>query len=209
MARIVSPADDCLADLDLELDLPWEEHVHARAELHQADPLAETDALPFLDAADDAPGEDADDLAEHDRRAVGIDPDFVELVLVRARVIRGQEAARPVLDARDPPFDRRPVDVDVERRQEDGDLRPPARRRRPLLGGPGDHHPAIRRRHDEASALRHLPVRIAEEIREEPSEKREGRGPAIAPGGDEAGGRDHGGGNERETCAIDFHRREC
>ena len=59
-----------------------EEHVHPRSELHQADPLAPADALPFLDPADDAPREHADDLAEDDRRAVGIDPDFVELVLV-------------------------------------------------------------------------------------------------------------------------------
>ena len=80
--------------LDLELDLRREEHVHPRSELHQADPFAEADALPFLDPADDAPREDADDLAEDDRRAVGVDPDFVELVLARARVIGGQEAAR-------------------------------------------------------------------------------------------------------------------
>ena len=43
-----------------------QEHVHARAELHQADPLAALQLLPFDDAADDAARQDADDLPDDD-----------------------------------------------------------------------------------------------------------------------------------------------
>jgi len=71
------------------------------------------------------------------------------------------------------------------------------------------HDLAIRRGHDQPLLLRHLPIRIAKEIGEESSQKRERGGPAQPAGGHEAGGRNHGRGNERKTCAIDLHRREC
>ena len=53
----------------------------------------------FTYAAHDAPRQDADDLPEDDRPAVVVDPDFVQLVVVRALVERRQETARTVLDA--------------------------------------------------------------------------------------------------------------
>ena len=89
---------DGFADAHLEFDIRRKEHVHSRSELHEADPLAEADALPFLDPADDPPREDADHLSEDDRGAAGVDPDFVELVLVRARNDRPPSGI-PVLES--------------------------------------------------------------------------------------------------------------
>ena len=76
-------ADDSLSDRHEDLVPRRQEDVHPRSELHEADPLAALHDLAFVDAADDAPGENADDLAEDDRPAVAVDPDLVELVVVR------------------------------------------------------------------------------------------------------------------------------
>ena len=62
---------------------------------------------PRFDAADDPPRQHADDLAEDDRPAVALDPDLVQLVVVRRFLVGRQELARPVVDARDAAADRR------------------------------------------------------------------------------------------------------
>ena len=60
-------ADDLSPTLHPHSASARQEDVHARPELHQADPLAARELLPFHHAADDAAGEHADDLADNDR----------------------------------------------------------------------------------------------------------------------------------------------
>src|SRR5687768_8070761 len=73
-------ADYTVADRDAQLCRCGQKHVHARAELHDAE------ALPCLQLsarghpADDASGENADNLPENDREAVMLDPHFAALV---------------------------------------------------------------------------------------------------------------------------------
>ena len=106
-ASTVSPPTTCWPTDHLQLGVRRQEDVHARSEFHQADPLAAFELLPFADAAHDPPREDADDLPDDDGLAVVVDPDLVQLVVVRGFVVRRQELARPVLDFRD--RDRRPA----------------------------------------------------------------------------------------------------
>src|SRR5829696_8252244 len=60
-------ADHPLAYVRLEDSGPRQEDIHARSELHQADPLAAFDVLALTDAADDPPRQDADHLTNDDR----------------------------------------------------------------------------------------------------------------------------------------------
>src|SRR5208283_6007522 len=71
--------------------------VHARTELDQADALAGGDVIAGLDAADDAPREQAGDLREGDAHAIArFHGESVALVGVRSFVAAGgHEAARP------------------------------------------------------------------------------------------------------------------
>ena len=56
---------------------------------------------PFVNAADDSTGQDADDLPEDDRPAVALDPDFIQLVVVGRLLVGRQELAGPVVDPGD------------------------------------------------------------------------------------------------------------
>ena len=56
-----------IARLDLEFAFRWDEHIHARAELHQSEPLAGDQLVADLHPAHHAAGQDADDLPENDR----------------------------------------------------------------------------------------------------------------------------------------------
>ena len=158
-----------------------QEHVHARTELHQADALAPRDDIARFDAAHDAARQQADDLAEDERPSVALDPQLVQLVVVRRFLVGRKKRSRPVVDARDAAADRRPVDVHVERRQEDGHLVPVSGRRPRLVGGSSRHHRAISRRHDHAGGIRNCAIGIPEEVGEEPAEQR--RGPPPGRGG--------------------------
>ena len=78
----------------------------------------------FLNAANDATCEDADDLSNDDRLPLVVDPQLVQFILIRRGVVGRQELARAVFDAGDRAVDRRPVDMDVERGQEHRHLLP-------------------------------------------------------------------------------------
>ena len=139
---------------------------------------------PACDAADDAPRQDADDLAEDDRRAVVIDPDLGPLVDARrsraGRRAGTAPAGRSTLVTR--ARHRRAVDVHVDRRQEDADLLPVTRRarrlglgrRRPSRG----HRPATRTRR---RVVADVAIGIAEEEQHERREDERRYGPDAAP----------------------------
>ena len=57
-----------------------DEHVHARAELHDAEPLPRPHFVTAGEPADDAARQHADNLPRHDRLAAVIDPDLAALV---------------------------------------------------------------------------------------------------------------------------------
>src|SRR3954465_2678236 len=90
-------ANHTISDTNPQDRIVRQEHIHTRSESHEPDPLAAIEDLPFLHAADDPPGKDSYDLAEYDRAAVVIDPDLVQLVLVRSFVIGGQEFAPSIV----------------------------------------------------------------------------------------------------------------
>ncbi len=164
---------------------------------------------PSLYPADDPPGQDAHHLPEHDGASRVIDPDFVQLVVVRAGVVRRQEPPRPVLDSGHAAGDGRAVDVHVHGGQEDGDLRPLAGRRPAAVARPRDHYPAVGRRHHEVGLRGDDAVRIAEEVGEEPA------GGGTRPGQHRAArqrgrqGRQRSRRDERVSGAIDFHVKGC
>ena len=166
--------------------------------------------LPFVDAADDAPRQHADDLPEDDRsaRRCSIQISFSSLSFERFLVGR-QELARPVVDARDAAVDRRAVDVHVDRRQEDGDLLPVARRAPTARRSVRRSSPAVGRRDDDArrrrapcardrGRSRRRTRRAAANAAAQPRRRRRG----------ERGGRHQRAGDERISRAIDFHGRQ-
>ena len=92
---------------------------------------------------DEPAGQDADDLSADDRLPEVVDPDFIPLVLGGRRPsVRRQESPGAVNHPRDPPAHRDPIDVHVERRQEDAHL-PPLPPAAPCLVRP---HPQQARR---------------------------------------------------------------
>src|SRR5215472_13262508 len=71
------------------------EHIHARAELHDAETLPRTNFVAASEPAHDAPRQHADDLTRHDRLAVVIDPDLAALIHTsRVMTIRGKKPSR-------------------------------------------------------------------------------------------------------------------
>ena len=114
---------------------PREKDVHARSEPHQADAFAAFEHLTFADPTHDPARQDSNHLPEHDGLSVVVDPDFIQLVVVRPFVVGRQKLAGAIVDARDTAGDRRAVDVHIHRRQKNRDLLPrPGRRPAPSLG---------------------------------------------------------------------------
>src|SRR5688500_7511228 len=74
-----------------------------------------------------------------------------------------------------------------------------------MVGRPRDHHPSVGRRDDQARALRHLPLGIAEEIRHETAQEGERGGDDGTFGHRRNGGWNQGGADEWVACAIDLH----
>ena len=115
-----------------------------------------------------SPGEDADNLAKDDGDALVIDPDLAALVGGGGIAMVGREVlAAAEIHFRDPSRNRRPIDVHVDRRQEDADLPPLSRRCGGGLRGTRDQHPAVCRRENQVGIRRRLPLGVAKEIEEE------------------------------------------
>ena len=134
---MVSPPTTC-SPTGRRLRVGRQEDVHPRSEFHQ------TDALPALEHVSFATRQTmrrasspTTCLNDHRPRPV-IDPHFVQLVVVRAFVVGRKKLPGPIVDRGDAAVDRRPVDVNVHRRQEDRDLLPVARRRPAGVRGAGD-----------------------------------------------------------------------
>ena len=143
----VSPPRTASPTLTRQSTRHGQEHVHARAEFHDAEAIAGAHVGARLHAADDAAREDADDLPRDDRLPAVIDPDLAALVRRAGVVAIGrQKAARRVADVRDAPGRRDAVHVHVHRRQEDADLLPVAGRRAGATAPAGDEHAAVSRR---------------------------------------------------------------
>ena len=140
------------------------------------------DALPLVHAADDAPRQDADDLAADDGLAAVVDPDLVALVSARRLgAVRRQETAR----RSDSPASRRPLTgmrltwTSIGERKMlicchvpgRGGLRLRVRR---------DHHPTVGRRDD---VIRCRPSSDGQDRGRSRRKTRRGRAAAGRPGG--------------------------
>src|SRR6185369_17670337 len=88
-------AADAVAGAHQYFDFCRHDHVHARAELHQADALAELHAVALLLPQDDAAGQDAGDLPHANRHQPSTNRQDILLVFNRSDVARGDvERAR-------------------------------------------------------------------------------------------------------------------
>jgi hypothetical protein len=199
-------ADDGIAHLRVEVCVGRQKHVHARTELHDAEPLAGLQIGARLHTAHDAPREDADDLPKDYRQAAVINPHLAPFVRRRGiRVICGQEPALAKSDFRDSAGNRAAVDVHIGRRKENADLLPLAGRRGLGIGWSGYEHTAIGRRQHQVRVLRRDAVGIAKEIQEKSGEDQEWHGAEGANGRSRRYRKDCRATDERITCAIDRH----
>ena len=123
----------------------------------------------------------------------------------RLGLVGRQELARRVLDAFDDTRERDPVDVHVERRQEDADLLPLAWRRHARFGRARHHDPAVGRRDHQVVVDHGRAFRVSEEIRHEARKGDERHRQLGATGreGEEGGGQ--GARNERGAGSVDTH----
>src|ERR1035438_401134 len=145
--------------LDKDLPLRAEKHIHARAELDQADALALGHQVAGLLVEYDAPGNQAGDLLEDYRGTLAPHGDHV-LFVFRGALLAARHVKLPLAVAHlgDGAGDRRAIHVHVENVQEDADAR---------LGGGlpfQRHHLAIGRRYRHRTG-RNQALRIAEEVK--------------------------------------------
>ena len=94
-AITLEPADTRMAGLDYDLPFGPEQHVHARAELDQADALAGGDVVARFLVEHDAAGDQAGDLLEDHARAVALHGDHVLLVLAWSSLRGWRRGTRP------------------------------------------------------------------------------------------------------------------
>src|SRR5262249_7534136 len=106
-----------------------------------------------------------------------------------------------------PAVDRRPIHVDVHRRQEYRDLVPRSGRCPSALARPRNHHASIGRRDDEFRVLRDATLWVTEEERHETAKGGKERCQSVPPQCGKRRRRHKGGREERNTRTIDFHGR--
>src|SRR5215203_7254373 len=120
-------ADDGVPLRHAQLRAWRQEHIHARAEFHDAEALPCFEGGARLHSAHDTARENADNLPEYDGQAAMIDPDFAALVGGRrVMMIRRQELAFAKVDFRDPARYGRAVHMHIHGREKDADLLPVA-----------------------------------------------------------------------------------
>src|SRR5262249_36531647 len=113
------------------------------------------------------------------------------------------EPPRTVIDSGHATADRRPVDVDVERRKKDGDLQPLARWVRGSRGRAGHHHASVSGRNDQTVTAWDPAFGVAEKVGKERPERRKAGGPPVAAGTGQNGRRHERACYERITCLVD------
>src|SRR5436305_7126437 len=87
-------ADDLLVHGRGDRRVRGNEDIHPRSELHHAESIARLHLVAFLDAADDASREDADNLPDDNRLPRVIDGDLrVFIEVARLGLVRRQETA--------------------------------------------------------------------------------------------------------------------
>ena len=195
------------ADRDAQLRGGGQKDVHARAELHQPHALARCQLRPGLHTADDPAGEDADELPEHNRLPVVLNPDFAVLVGHRGvAMVRRQKSAALEVDAQHAAGNRRAVHVHVHRGEKDADLAPIARGRGGRIGRARHQHAAVgRRQHRDVGVGRRVSIGIAKEEREEAGENHKWHGAGVANGQSRCHRKGGRATDEGKTCPIDPH----
>src|SRR5262245_24138200 len=114
-------ADDPIAWPHANVAAPRYVAIGARAEADHAEALAGRELVARADAAHDPSRDHARDLHDGDTRRVALQTNGAALVVAGVGVVRRDELPRRINDISHEPADRRAIDVDVERRQEDGD----------------------------------------------------------------------------------------
>ena len=182
------------------------EHVHARSEFHNAEPLPRLHVVTCFRAAHDAPSQDTDDLTDDNRLPPTVDPHLRVLVEVPGvGPVRRQKAAWMVPHLCHPPANRHPVDVDVRKRQEHADLLPTPWRTLRSRGRSSHHHPAVGRRQHPVGSLRDHAIRVPEEQEEQAGEHDEHQPHKRADGERGSDRKRQGAADEGPTRRIDFH----
>src|SRR5688500_15785217 len=108
--------DGALAKQHLAARPGGQEHVDPASEADQADPLASSDPVAFLDERHDAARDQPGDLGESDPDSIlALNQEMLPFVVVASLVeVRVEELARHIGDTPDGTGDRRSIDVDIK-----------------------------------------------------------------------------------------------